>query len=80
MSCQCHQAGGPFVAEDPDCPRHGAEGRREFEQLEERVSALEHALRAMLTDVVPHTRETGHNAADREMNEAIKNARALVSV
>jgi hypothetical protein len=23
MSCQCHQIGGPFIAEDPDCPKHG---------------------------------------------------------
>jgi hypothetical protein len=79
MSCQCHQAGGPFVAEDPDCPYHGAEGRREREQMEDRIAALESALRAMLTDVVPHTRDTGHNAADREMREAIKTARALVA-
>lgn len=24
MSCQCYQIGGPFIAEDPDCPIHGA--------------------------------------------------------
>lgn len=23
MSCQCHQIGGPFIAEDPDCLIHG---------------------------------------------------------
>lgn len=23
MSCQCHQVGGPFIAEDPDCVIHG---------------------------------------------------------
>jgi hypothetical protein len=23
MSCQCHQIGGPFIAEDPDCVIHG---------------------------------------------------------
>lgn len=21
--CQCFQIGGPFIAEDPDCPAHG---------------------------------------------------------
>ena len=78
MSCQCYQVGGPFIAEDPDCPRHGVEGRQEREQMEDRIAALERALRAMLTDVVPHARDTGHNAADREMAEAIKTARELV--
>ena len=30
MSCQCHQIGGPFIAEDPDCVIHGwARGDRE---------------------------------------------------
>lgn len=24
--CECHQIGGPFIAEDPDCPIHGSEG------------------------------------------------------
>ena len=24
MSCQCYMVGGPFIAEDPDCPIHGA--------------------------------------------------------
>jgi hypothetical protein len=23
MSCECHQIGGPFIAEDPDCVVHG---------------------------------------------------------
>ena len=37
MSCQCHQIGGPFIAEDPDCPVHGREGR----EREERYEAIE---------------------------------------
>lgn len=28
MSCQCYQIGGPFIAEDPDCPAHGREAQR----------------------------------------------------
>ena len=28
MSCQCYQIGGPFIAEDPDCPTHGQEAQR----------------------------------------------------
>jgi len=23
--CECFRVGGPFIAEDPDCPIHGAE-------------------------------------------------------
>ena len=23
MSCECYMIGGPFIAEDPDCPIHG---------------------------------------------------------
>jgi len=55
MSCQCYQIGGPFIAEDPDCPAHGTEAqaaraRQEAEEsdrdaritaLEQRVAALE---------------------------------------
>lgn len=25
--CQCHQIGGPFIAEDPNCPEHGTEAQ-----------------------------------------------------
>lgn len=28
MSCECHQIGGRFIAEDPDCPAHGYEAQR----------------------------------------------------
>jgi hypothetical protein len=35
MSCQCHQIGGPFIAEDPECPVHRDGG------YEDRLSALE---------------------------------------
>lgn len=46
--CDCYKIGGPFIAEDPDCPVHGTEAqwRREQEEterqsLEDRVAALE---------------------------------------
>lgn len=48
------------------------------QSLINRIRQLEGAVRGMLTCVVPHTRDTGHNAADREMTEAIKAARAAV--
>ena len=28
MSCKCHQIGGPFIAEDPDCEAHGRDAQR----------------------------------------------------
>jgi len=30
--CECYQVGGPFIAEDPDCPIHGTE-RVRLEQI-----------------------------------------------
>lgn len=54
MSCDCHRIGGPFIAEDPDCPVHGreaqararleeqqaAEAERRNQTLEQRVEEL----------------------------------------
>lgn len=48
------------------------------QSLINRIRQLEGAVRGLLTCAVPHTRDTGHNAADREMSEAIKAARAAV--
>lgn len=46
--CDCYKIGGPWIAEDPDCPVHGTEAQRErerqeleWETLEERVALLE---------------------------------------
>lgn len=35
MACECYKIGGPFIAEDPDCPAHGVDG------YEKRISKLE---------------------------------------
>jgi hypothetical protein len=43
-SCQCHQIGGPFIAEDPDCPAHGLEAQREARRREEVIDELDAAL------------------------------------
>ncbi len=43
MSCECHRIGGPWVAEDPDCPRHGlvAQARaRELDAVRDQVSKV----------------------------------------
>ena len=44
MSCECHQIGGPFIAEDPDCPAHGLEAQREAVRRERLVDELGEAL------------------------------------
>lgn len=40
-SCRCFKVGGPFIAEDPDCPRHGLEAQIEASEREARESSLE---------------------------------------
>lgn len=35
MGCDCYRIGGPFIAEDPDCPAHGVDG------YEKRLAKLE---------------------------------------
>lgn len=44
MSCECHQIGGRFIAEDPDCPAHGLEAQREAVRRQEVIDELDAAL------------------------------------
>ena len=46
--CECHQIGGPWIAEDPECPEHGwraqaraKEAAEERDEVDERITALE---------------------------------------
>jgi len=32
--CECYMIGGPWVAEDPNCPVHGHAAQREREEME----------------------------------------------
>lgn len=36
MSCgyQCHQVGGPWIAENPDCPIHGIQAQQDASHAE----------------------------------------------
>lgn len=57
MSCQCNRIGGPFKAEDPDCPAHGLEAKRrkrEIEALGERAATETNVavLREIVADLV----------------------------
>ena len=61
MSCECYRIGGPFIAEDPNCPIHGYEAQarekeeRAYRESEEekqnellaRIIALEEKIDAM---------------------------------
>ena len=40
MSCQCYQIGGPFIAEDPDCPAHGTEAQAREREREAELDSL----------------------------------------
>lgn len=47
--CECYQIGGPFIAEDPDCPVHGVGGYAErLEATEARIAELEATLARIL--------------------------------
>jgi len=40
--CQCHQIGGPFIAEDPNCEIHRSGGLEDqLEEIRTRLSELE---------------------------------------
>ena len=55
MSCQCHQIGGSFIAEDPDCPAHGAGGYLEqVEALQDREALYETFVRNIASGSVQH--------------------------
>lgn len=36
----CFEVGGPFIAENPECPTHGAEGRKAIQNREEVVREI----------------------------------------
>lgn len=41
-SCQCFQIGGPFIAEDPDCPVHGIAAQRAEKELTDLLQQAEY--------------------------------------
>ena len=50
MSCQCHQIGGPFIAEDPDCPAHGREAQRADEVRDSIIRDLRESIEGASVD------------------------------
>lgn len=61
MSCQCHQIGGPFIAEDPDCPSHGREAQRAEKHRDVIMQQLDIALESGDDE---ETRRAAQNALD----------------
>lgn len=52
MSCECYQIGGPFIAEDPDCPAHGTEAqRRRATSFSEYWSSLDYETRQRISSM-----------------------------
>ena len=44
--CECYQIGGPFIAEDPDCPLHGTDAQRQREEYDNAMADMRRELDA----------------------------------
>jgi uncharacterized Zn finger protein (UPF0148 family) len=44
MSCDCYKIGGPFIAEDPDCPIHGREAQAREREAADRDRGIQEQL------------------------------------
>lgn len=51
MMCDCYKIGGPWIAEDPDCPVHGTEAQREQRDREDRDAAVNERLAQLEAEV-----------------------------
>jgi hypothetical protein len=59
MNCgyECHQVGGPWIAENPACPIHGADGQRrdrDLDVLESKIGDAEtvEELRELMLEMI----------------------------
>ena len=59
MDCghECYRVGGPWIAENPHCPVHGAEAQRrdrDLDRLRERVEGADSVeeLRALMLEMI----------------------------
>ncbi len=74
-SCQCYKVGGPFIAEDPDCPRHGRDAQREETlQMEERAQQAQEfeALMMRVTMLEEH-----NSLLEQALNECLRRVSQL---
>ena len=49
--CDCYKIGGPWIAEDPECPVHGYAAVREREEAEREERARDDELAALRGEV-----------------------------
>ena len=58
FGCDCHQIGGPWIAENPNCPKHGIAAQERVQQLDQ--------LRAQIDTVttVAEARDLMHKILD----------------
>lgn len=50
--CDCYKVGGPWVAEDPDCPVHGREAQMRQEWQEEKEQEMEGRIQRLERQIV----------------------------
>ena len=72
MSCECYKIGGPWIAEDPNCPTHGYAGRTGIAALEEKIKELEAKVEAYdklvgdYDDLIEKSRKWYHDSTQWE--------------
>lgn len=50
--CECYQVGGPWIAEDPDCPAHGRDGyEAQLQERDDRITQLEAIIVELEADI-----------------------------
>lgn len=56
FTCECHRIDGPWIAEDPNCPRHGVEATiraNKIDNLRVRIENLASAeVRELLNEIL----------------------------
>jgi len=64
--CDCYKIGGPWIAEDPNCPVHGIEAQRAEEERERQEASTEERLAQLEAqmEVLGSVRKMAQTAAD----------------
>lgn len=60
--CECFKIGGPFIAEDPNCPIHGREAQQRERDHEDEIASLNRKieiLAAAIGDLAEIVRDLG---------------------
>ena len=74
MSCayRCNEVGGPWIAENPDCPIHGADGiGKELDQMDD----MRDIIRSLIEELENHTGGAYGMELSGDAQELIERAR-----